>query len=65
MEKYKILFRCFGICVITKIASETSKECGQESISSKIEFAGKTIMLFSALPLFSEIIETVENLIFL
>ena len=64
-EKYKILFRCFGICIITKIASETCKDCGQESVSSKIDFAGKTVILFSALPLFSEIIEIIENIIFL
>jgi stage III sporulation protein AD len=64
-EKYKILFRCFGICIITKIASETCKDCGQESVSSKIDFAGKTVILFSALPLVSEIIEIIENIIFL
>ena len=62
-EKYEILFRCFGICIITKIASETCKDCGQESVSSKIDFAGKTVILFSALPLFSEIIKIIEDLI--
>lgn len=64
-EKYKILFRCFGICLITKIASETCKDCGQESVSSKIDFAGKAVILFSALPLFSEIFEIIENIIYL
>ena len=64
-KKYEILFRCFGICLITKIASETCKDCGQESVSSKIDFAGKTVILFYALPLFSEIIEIIENIIYL
>ena len=64
-EKFKILFRCFGVCVITKIASETCKDCGQESISSKIDFAGKTVILITALPLFSEIIDIIEKFIYL
>ena len=62
-EKYKILFRCFGICVVTKIASETCSDCGQGSISSKIDFAGKIAILLTAIPLYSEIIEIIRNLI--
>lgn len=62
-EKYAILFRCFGICLITKIASETCKDCGQSSISSKIDFAGKIAILLTAIPLYSEIIEIIRSLI--
>ncbi len=61
-EKYEILFRCFGICAVTKIASETCKDCGQSSISSKIEFAGKAITVINSLPLFSEIIDIIKKL---
>ena len=64
-EKFEILLKCFGICVVTKIASETCKDCGLESISSKIDFSGKTIILISSLPLFSEILEVIEKLVFL
>ena len=60
--KYKILLRCLGICMVTKIASETCNDCGQGSISSKIDFAGKIIVLFISLPLFSEILEIIKNL---
>jgi stage III sporulation protein AD len=60
--KYEILFRCFGICLITKIASVTCKDCGQTSISSKIELAGKSVILITSFPLFSEIIEIIKNL---
>lgn len=63
LEKYAILFRCFGISLVTKIASETCKDCGQGSISSKIDFAGKTAILLTAVPLYSEIIEIIKNLI--
>lgn len=64
-EKFEILFRCMGICIVTKIASEACKDCGVESVSSKIDFAGKTVMLFVSLPLFSEIIEIIKRLIFI
>ena len=63
--KFEILLKCFGICIITKTASEICKDCGQESISSKIDFAGKTIILISAFPLFTEITGIIEQLIFL
>lgn len=62
-ENFNILLRCLGICMVTKIASETCKDCGQGSISSKIDLAGKAVILVSAMPLFSEIIEIIKILI--
>ena len=62
-EKFKILFRCLGICFITKTASEICADCGQSSVSSKIDFAGKAAVLLSAVPLYSEITEIIRNLI--
>ena len=62
-EKYGILLRCLGICTVTKIASETCKDCGQSSISSKVELAGKIIMLTAAMPLYSEILDIIKKLI--
>lgn len=61
-EKYEILFRCLGISIVSKIASESCSECGQGSISSKIDLAGKTIILLTAMPLFTEIIGIIRNL---
>ncbi len=62
-EKYQILLRCLGICMVTKAASEVCKDCGQASISSKIDLAGKTVVLFTAMPLFGEIIGLIKELI--
>ena len=61
-EKYKILIKCLGICMITKIASETCKDCGENSVASKIDLAGKAVILTSAMPLFSEIITIIKEL---
>ena len=62
-KNFSILLRCLGICMVTKIASETCKDCGQGSISSKIDLCGKVVILASAIPLFSEIIEIITTLI--
>lgn len=61
-EKYEILFRCLGICIITKIASETCIDCGQSSIASKVDLSGKAMIIINSLPLFSEIIGMIKNL---
>ena len=62
-ENFEILIKCLGICLITKISSETCKDCGQSSISSKIDLAGKAMILVTSIPLFSEIIEIIQSLI--
>ena len=61
-EHYKIMMRCLGVCIVTKITSETCKDCGQGSISTKIDMAGKIIILVIAMPLFSEILSIVKSL---
>lgn len=59
-ERFSILFRCMGICIVTKIASETCRDCGQSSAASKIDLAGKALIISASLPLFSEIIELIR-----
>lgn len=61
-KDFEILLRCLGICMVTKVASETCKDCGQSSISSKVDLAGKAVILVSAFPLFSKIIEIIKTL---
>ena len=62
-EKFSILFRCIGITVLSEIASEICSDCGQSSVSSKIILAGKAIVLMNAIPLYSEIIDVIKNLL--
>ncbi len=59
-EKFEILLRCLGICMVTKITSETCKDCGVSSVSSKVDLAGKAAILFTAMPLFNEIIGLIK-----
>ena len=62
-ENFAILIRCFGICMVTKIASDLCKDCGQSSIASKVDFAGKSIVFITAMPLFENLVEIIEVLI--
>lgn len=61
-EHYKIMMQCLGVCMITKITSETCKDCGQAAISTKVDMAGRVLILVIAMPLFSEIISIVKVL---
>lgn len=61
-EKINILLRCAGICTVSKIASETCRDCGEATIASRIEFAGKAVILICSLPLFGEITEIIREL---
>lgn len=61
-EKTGILLRCAGICIVSKIASETCRDCGEMTVSSRIEFAGKAVMIICALPLFREITGIIREL---
>ena len=62
-EKYEILIKCLGICMVTKIASETCKDCGENSIVSKIDLAGKAVVLTFSMPLFQEVIFIIKDLL--
>lgn len=62
-EKYEILIKCLGICMVTKIASETCKDCGENSIASKIDLAGKAVVLTFSMPLLQEVIFIIKDLL--
>ncbi len=62
-DKFSILFRCLGVVIISEIASEICSDCGQGSVASKISFAGKAIILMTAIPLYSEIIDVIKKLL--
>ena len=59
-ENYGIVLRCLGVCLITNAAAETCRDCGQNSIASKVTVAGKALILIIALPLFSELMDVIK-----
>ncbi|MBQ3237416.1 MAG: hypothetical protein IJA92_07810 [Oscillospiraceae bacterium] len=59
-SNFEIILKCSGICLVTKIASDSCKDCGNESVSSKVELAGKALMILCAVPLMEEIMELIK-----
>lgn len=57
-----ILLKVMGICFVTEFTCDTVTEAGLLSLSTNISFAGKILVLITALPLFEHIIDVVSTL---
>lgn len=63
-SKYiSILIKALGICFICQFASDICKDAGQSALASKVELAGKIMILISALPLIEEVLNTATALL--
>ena len=62
-EYAMILFKSLGICFAVQFAADSCRDAGENSLASKVEFAGKIGILITALPLFETIIQTSLNFI--
>lgn len=58
-----ILFKSLGVCFLTQFASDSCKDAGEVSLSSKVELSGKIAILIIALPLFEKITKIAISLI--
>ncbi|SEO03366.1 stage III sporulation protein AD [Paenibacillus sp. OK076] len=58
----KTVLKIIGIAYIAEFGAQIVRDAGQESIASKIELAGKVLILVLAIPIISIIIETVMKL---
>lgn len=59
----KTILKIIGIAYIAEFGAQIVRDAGQESIASKIELAGKVLILVMAVPVLSVIIETVIRLV--
>lgn len=60
---FKTILKIIGIAYIAEFGSQIVRDAGQEAIASKIELAGKIIIMVMAIPIITVIIETVMKLI--
>ena len=61
-ETFTILLKALGVCFITQLASDACKDAGEGAIASKVELAGKVVILLLAMPLFEQIIGVATSL---
>ena len=58
-----VLFKVTGICFVTEFTCDFVTEAGLLSLSTNISFAGKILVLITALPLFENILNVVTSLL--
>ena len=58
-----ILLKDLAISFLTQFSSDTCIDAGQTSLASKIEIAGKVLILSASLPLLKEIINIIVSLV--
>ncbi|CAM4232127.1 stage III sporulation protein AD [Paenibacillus tarimensis] len=56
------ILKIIGIAYIAEFGAQIVRDAGQESIATKIEFAGKVLILVMGVPIIGVIIETVLGL---
>ncbi len=59
----KTILKMIGIAYIAEFASQIIRDAGAESVASKVEFAGKVLILVIAVPIINVIVETVVGLL--
>lgn len=57
------ILKIIGIAYIAEFASQITKDAGEGAIASKIEMAGKILILAMAIPILTVLIETIIALI--
>ncbi|PZD93431.1 stage III sporulation protein AD [Paenibacillus sambharensis] len=57
------ILKIIGIAYIAEFGAQIVRDAGQESIATKIEFAGKVLILVMGVPIIGVIIETVLGLL--
>lgn len=59
----KMILKIIGIAYIAEFGAQVVRDAGQENIASKIELAGKMLIMVLAVPIIGIIIETVLKLL--
>ena len=55
-----ILLKVVGICLLTEFAANTCKDAGSQSLAGTVSLAGKLMVTVTALPLYTDILNTVS-----
>lgn len=57
-----ILLKALGTALLTEFSSNTARDSGQTALAAEIEFAGRAVILYCALPLLKGIIGIIGEL---
>ena len=57
--------KSLGICYLTQLASETCRDSGYSAIATKIELTGKVTIILMALPMFLDLMQIIQRMVYL
>ncbi len=63
LEHAKVLFKTLGVCFLVQFAVDSCNDAGESALASKLELAGKVVIIGLSLPLFEEVIKIVSGLL--
>ena len=62
-EYGQVLLKGLGVCFLTQFAADSCRDAGESALASKVELAGKVMIVLLSLPLFEQIAQTAVSLI--
>lgn len=62
-EYFPVMLKGLSIAFICECACDICRDCGESSIASKVEFAGKIELLLLSLPLLRSVIDLSRNML--
>lgn len=62
-ELFTLLFKSAGIAVITTLAADLCRDCGETALAGKTELCGKSVILALCLPLLKSVFTQTLSLI--
>lgn len=62
-EFFEILLKITGIAYLIDFGSNICRDVGESAVASKVEFAGKVIIVTMSLPILTTLLETVVEVI--
>ncbi len=60
---FPILLKVMGIAYLTDFAAQVCRDAGEGNIASKVEMAGKILIFYVALPVFTSLLKMLEMLL--
>lgn len=60
---FSIIFKCFGIAIMSNIISQMCSDFGASGVCSKVDFVGKIAIIMTCMPLIDGLIDLVEGLL--
>lgn len=62
-EFFPIIIKVLAVAYIADFTSQLCKDAGENAIGSKIELAGKIIIFYMAMPIFTAILQLINSLL--